>query len=87
MFMLRASGALCLWLGASFMLAAENPGKYLPGIKLAAAMLLFYAAVAAAAGLLYKLPLSLFLADSGLAAIGGIVLLRFSRSSKPKFPL
>jgi len=77
--MLRSSGAICIWLGSIFWLASKDPSRYLELIRVSGFMLLFYFAASSVAGLLYGLPAAVFALDSGLALLGGAVLLRFTR--------
>ena len=78
-YMLRTTGGLYAWIGASFLVAAQDPTRHLPWIKTSGAAMLFFVAVCVAAGVLYHLPPAMYLIDALLAGLGAFFLLRFSR--------
>ncbi|HUT53906.1 MAG TPA: hypothetical protein VM658_11000 [bacterium] len=82
-YMLRTTGILYAWLGASFLLAANDPGRYRSWARLSGIMLLVMAATCAISGLIYHLPRVIYLGDGALAAIGGFFLVRFGRIRRP----
>ncbi len=77
-YMLRTTGIVYIWLGASFLLAATDPARYRGWVRLSGIMLLFTAATCAITGLVYHLPRVIYLGDGGLAGIGGLLITRFS---------
>jgi hypothetical protein len=78
-FMLRTAGAISLWLGASFLLAARDPGRYAAWTQMSGLMLLFYGAVSLAAAGRYGPPQTLLSVESALAGRAGGGSVRFSR--------
>ncbi len=73
--MLRYMGGFIIWIGVTFLMASRDPGRYKWWIFASGLMLIFLSALCAGSGLVYSLPLSIYLGDAVFLAIGGIILL------------
>ncbi len=75
-YMLRTMGGFIIWIGVTFMIAADDPSRYKWWIFASGVMLIFFSVLCAAYGLLYKLPLFFFLGDSIFSALGALLLFK-----------
>jgi hypothetical protein len=82
-YMFRTSGIMCVWIGGSFLIAADDPSGNSGWTRFSGWMMLLFGAVGFLAPFLYDLPPALFFADASLALIGALFLLRLGRWRVP----